>query len=201
MSTKKLLVISAAFLGATLGLVGGAPKLAQALPQYGATSIVVDPIKVRNLRRHAGKYLHVFHVSARDAMLSSSRDASYGLMGTELQIRAIKREPVRVLIPASGEVLIPSVDVPRAGYLYFTHLVFAVTGNEPDPLYLTNANGVNPLDVRLRDEAAWSRLTDRDFEYDRLGNYRVSMLGRKRMSDDGGKTYYLLFDAARDLGL
>lgn len=79
---------------------------------------VVQPKKiiVTNLARFQGLYLSVFYVNGRPA--------SVGLAG-EIQVRKVLRSPVRVQIPAAGQVAITDTVVPKeAGVL--THVVFMV---------------------------------------------------------------------------
>src|SRR5580704_10685970 len=64
----------------------------------------VAPIHIKGLSAYAGRALHVFYVSGREATLAVS--------GQTLKIRALSRDPVRVDINASGEADVPQTLVP-----------------------------------------------------------------------------------------
>jgi hypothetical protein len=134
------------------------------------TAANADGLRIQNLQSHAGKKLHVFYVSAREAAL--------GFSGQSLKIRAIKHGPVLFDIPPSGEVQVPAVRVPNSGFQTFNYVVIAITARNSSVLYLRNADGTYPEDPR---KPNYLELQDRDFKADKLGFISTIQLNDLRM--------------------
>ena len=122
------------------------------------TAVTVDSLLIVNLQRFAGKNLHVFYVSGREAAL--------GFSGQTLKIRAVKQAPTRYEIPASGDITIPTTQVANSGYQTFNYIVFAITPKETQNLYLRNSDGTYPEDPR---KPNYLSLRDIDFKTEKLG--------------------------------
>lgn len=103
-------------------------------------AVTVDALHIFNLKPVAGKYLNVFYVSAREAAV--------GVAGQQLQVHAILAGPVRVRIPESGTVDLQAMRVPRNGFKAFNYIYLAITGAQPDPLFLRNTDGTDVADPR-----------------------------------------------------
>jgi hypothetical protein len=104
------------------------------------TAVTVEALHIINLKPVAGKFLNVFYVSAREAAM--------GISGQQLQVHAILAGPSRVQIPESGIVDLQAMRVPRNGFKTFNYLYLAITGAQPDPLFLRNTDGTDVDDPR-----------------------------------------------------
>jgi hypothetical protein len=149
------------------------------------SGVMVDPIRVTQLDGSAGRFLNVFYVSGREATL--------GVSGQELKVRSILRPPVRVEIPSSGEVLIPSTRVPRDGFLAFNFVLLAITDNEPNPLFLRNSDDTPVRDQRATADELQAK-PDSEFHSEHTGY--MSAIKLSKLPRSGGS---IVIDSSRDI--
>lgn len=171
-----------------LSLACAAAALAQAAgsaPARAEPGSSVNPIRITSLAPMAGKYLHVFYVSGREAAI--------GTPGEDLKVRAVLKPLARIEIPASGVVDLPRAQVPRARFLSFNYLVIAISGASPETLFLRNADRSEVIDPRAA-PAEMERKSEADFQAERKGF--VSVLKLARLPKANGA---ILLDAAKDL--
>jgi hypothetical protein len=139
------------------------------------TAVSVEPIRITRLGAHAGKFVHAFYVSGREAAV--------GISGQRLQLHAILAGPVRIQVPRTGIVELPSTRVPRNGFMAFNYLYLAVTDERPNPLFLRNLDGTRVRDPRASPEEL-ARKPDHAFET--LSSAFVSAKAISRMRPSAG---------------
>ena len=162
------------------------------------TSLRVAPIHFIHLNSASGKFLNVFFVVANTPAIG-------GLRGQQLEFSEIRLAPIRVQIPANGEVEIPETLVPRSDTAFgpaktYSHIFIALTGAQPNPLYLRNTNGAlvgaspSPvLDPRIGPDQL-KRLPDSSFQI--LSSGFISKFGLPAHLRNG----VIYLDALTDLG-
>jgi hypothetical protein len=163
MKTREFLSVAALMAVATLATLG------KGALGYEVAAIPVDAMVVKGLSEYKGKSLHVFYVSGRESAI--------GVNGAGLNVRSIKRAPVKVEINSAGEASIPSVDVDRTGFDIFNHLVMVVRRTTEEEAFLKNADDTYPVDARVPD-GMWEPIPADAFEHEKTSILSMIKLGQ-----------------------
>jgi hypothetical protein len=121
-----------------------------------------EPLQIKGLKPFAGKRVTVLYICARKTAVATDKSS--------LKIRAVRKEALSTVIPASGIINVPAMDIEIVGNYSVNYAMVLI--HDQSKVYVKNADDSFPDDARATEDQLRSFRSD-DFEY--LAEWTLSL--------------------------